>query len=97
MRVVLLGIDDDDRKTIETHTFARKYGIMIKDNCGYMYVEIAMPEDLAFLSAILKCEFVFANNGFQLNGKRYCTLRVLRREADDGEDKDSGDGVLPKE
>ena len=80
MRLILLGIDDDDRKTIETHLFARSFGVMIKDNCGYMYVDIAMPEDLNFLSAILKCNFIFTHNGFQNNGKRYSTLKVLREE-----------------
>ena len=90
MRLVLLGIDDEDRKTIETHLFARQFGIMIKENCGYMYVDIAMPEDLLMLSAILKCDFRFTHNGFQLNGKRYSTIRVIREE-NDVEHKDSGD------
>ena len=90
MRLVLLGIDDEDRKTMETHLFARQFGIMIKENCGYMYVDIALPEDLSFLSAILKCDFRFTNNGFQLNGKRYSTIRVIREE-NGVEHKNSGD------
>ena len=90
MRLVLLGIDDEDRRTIETHLFARQFGIMIKENCGYMYVDIALPEDLSMLSAILKCEFRFIHNGFQLNGKRYSTIRVIREE-NEVEHKDSGD------
>lgn len=94
MRLVLLGVDDDDRKTIETHLFARQFGIMIKDNCGYLYVDIAMPEDLNFLAAILKCDFRFTHNGFQLNGKRYSTLRVIREEDKNGNDTNCGDGVL---
>ena len=55
-----------------------------------MYVDIAMPEDLLMLSAILKCDFRFTHNGFQLNGKRYSTIRVIREE-NDVEHKDSGD------
>ena len=97
MRLVILGCDDEDRKTLETHLFARQFGIMIKDNCGYLYVDIAMPEDMNFLAAILKCDFMFEMNGFQLNGKRYSTIRIIRKEKDNEHDKDSGDGVLPKE
>lgn len=67
---------------------------MIKDNCGYLYVDIAMPEDLNFLAAILKCDFRFTHNGFQLNGKRYSTLRVIREEDKNGNDTNCGDGVL---
>lgn len=81
MRLVLLGVDDDDRKTIETHLFARQFGIMIRDNCGYMYVDIAMPEDLNFLAAILKCDFKYVHNGFQLNGKRYSTIEIIREDS----------------
>lgn len=96
MRLVILDCDDDDRKTLETHLFARQFGVMIKDNCGYLYVDIAMPEDLSFLAAIFKCKFLFELNGFQLNGKRYSTIRITREENKDG-NKDSGDGVLSKE
>ena len=95
MRLILLGIDDDDRKTIETHLFARQFGLMIKDNCGYMYVDIAMPEDLSFLSAILKCDFRFTHNGFQNNGKRYSTLTVIREE-NDGKNQNCGNRIFPK-
>ena len=95
MRLVLLGIDDEDRKTIETHLFARQFGIMIKENCGYMYVDIALPEDLSFLSAILKCELMFTNNGFCNNGKRYSTIRVIREEKE-LENTNSRNRVLPK-
>ena len=95
MRLVLLGVDDDDRKTIETHLFARQFGIMIKENCGYLYVDIALPEDIPFLAAILKCEFLFTHNGFQLDGKRYSTLKVIR-EANRSENQNRGDGVLPQ-
>lgn len=90
LRLVILKCDDDDRKTLETHLFARQFGIMIKDNCGYLYVDIAMPEDLGFLSAILKCDFKFVHNGFQLNGKRYSTIEIIR-EDDTVENKNSGD------
>lgn len=96
MRLVILKCDDEDRKTLETHLFARQFGIMIKDNCGYLYVDIAMPEDLGFLAAILKCDFKFVHNGFQLNGKRYSTIEIIREE-NASEDKDSGDRILPKE
>ena len=96
MRLILLGIDDDDRKVIETHLFARQFGITIKDNCGYMYVDVALPEDLSFLSAILKCDFLFTHNGFCNKGKRYSTIRVVREEKD-SEHTDSGNGILPKE
>ena len=96
MRLVLLGIDDEDRKAIETHLFARQFGIMIKENCGYMYVDIALPEDLAFLSAILKCDFMFVHNGFQLNGKRYSTIKIIREE-NDVEHTNSRNRVLTKE
>ena len=96
MRLILLGIDDEDRKTIETHLFARQFGLMIKDNCGYMYVDIAMPENLSFLSAILKCSFLFTPNGFYHDGKRYSTLRIIREE-NDIEHTNSGNGILTKE
>ena len=97
MRLILLGVDDDDRKTLETHLFARQFGLVIKNNCGYLYVDIAMPEDLNFLSAILKCDFRFTLNGFQLNGKRFSTLELIREEEQSGENKNSRYGVLPKE
>ena len=96
MRLILLGIDDEDRKTIETHLFARQFGIVIKDNCGYMYVDIAMPEDLSFLSAILKCSLIFTHNDFYHDGKRCSTVRIVREE-NNIEHKNSGDGVLTKE
>ena len=92
----MLGCDDDDRKTIETHLFARQFGIVIKDNCGYIYVNIDKPEELSFLSAILKCDFKFTHNGFNHNGRRYSTLQVIREE-NPNEHKDCGDRVLTKE
>lgn len=96
MKLILLGIDDDDRKTIETHLFARQFGLIIKDNCGFMYVNLDTPEELSFLSAILKCDFLFTHNAFYHDGKRYSTLKIIRE--DNGiEHKNSGDGVLPKE
>jgi hypothetical protein len=49
-----------------------------------------MPEDLGFLAAILKCDFKFVHNGFQLNGKRYSTIEIIR-EDDTVENKNSGD------
>ena len=96
MKLVLLSANDDDRKTIETHMFARQFGIMIKDNCGYLYINVDKPEDIQFLAAILKCDFLFTFNGFQLNGKRYSTLKIIREE-DKREHKNSGDRVLSQE
>ena len=69
---------------------------MIRDNCGYMYVDIAMPEDLNFLAAILKCDFKYVHNGFQLNGKRYSTIEIIREDSAN-EDQNSGNRVLFKE
>lgn len=80
MRLVILKCDDEDRKTLETHLFARQFGLMIKDNCGYLYVDVEKPEEISFLAAILKCDFRFTLNGFQLNGKRYSTIRIIREE-----------------
>jgi len=80
VRLVLLGCDDEDRKTLETHLFARQFGLMIKDNCGYLYVDVEKPEEISFLSAILRCDLRFTLNGFQLNGKRYSTIRIIREE-----------------
>ena len=96
MKLILLGIDDEDRKTIETHLFARQFGLIIKDNCGYMYVNIATPEEMSFLSAILKCDFLYEHNSFYHDGKRYSTLRIIREE-NDIEHTNSGNGVLTKE
>jgi len=89
VKLIVLGCDDNDRKTMETHLFARQFGIVIKDNCGYMYVNIDKPEDLSFLSAILKCDFKFTHNGFTNNGKRYSTIQIIREE-NPNEDKGSG-------
>lgn len=97
MKLILLGIDDNDRKTIETHLFARQFGLIIKDNCGFMYVNVDTPEELSFLSAILKCDFLYTHNAFCHDGKRYSTLKIVREDEQSEENKNSGDGVLPKE
>ena len=75
---------------MESHLFARQYGVMIKDNCGYLYVNIIEPEEINYLATILKCDFRFTHNGFYNNGKRYSTLRIIREESPN-ENKDCGD------
>ena len=96
MRFILQNCDDDDIKTLETHLFSRQWGVLIKENSAYVYVDIVSPYELPFVASILKCQFLLVPNDFSFKDKVYSVLKIVR-ENNDRHDQNSGDGVLPKE
>lgn len=96
MECVVLGCDDSDRIDIWNHLFSRQRRILIKDNCGYIVIDIETMKELSFLSNVLQCKFLFTPNNFEHNNIKYNTIKIVREEGEDGTYTYSRNGILLK-
>ena len=75
--------------------FTRQRSLIIKDNTGYIKIEIDTLKELSFLSCILKCKFLFTPKDFEYNNVKYPTIRIIRGD-EDNEHTNCRNGVFSK-
>ncbi len=91
MVFVLENCEQEDYETLSTHLFRRQTRLFIKNGVGRVGIDIETLFDICFISNLLHCKLLLTPFGFEIEGKKYHSLKIVREE---DEDKDSRDRVL---